>query len=102
MGNLLDWKCNYPSTKVIIIGLFIFNSLGCEQIVVVYDREGMTRKNFDPALLKFMIKFAGLLQDFYAERLCKMYVLNANWFYKMCYATIKPFLAKKTKEKVIS
>jgi hypothetical protein len=62
----------------------------------------MTRANFDKALMKFSVTFVGMLQDYYAERLCKMYVLNINWFYKMCYAIVKPFLSEKTKSKVIA
>ena len=50
--------------------------------------------------MKFSINFAQMLQDFYAERLSMFYVLGANWLYKLAYAVIKPFLAKKTKDKV--
>ena len=28
------------------------------------------------------------------------YVLGANWLYKIAYAVVRPFLAKKTKDKV--
>ena len=46
------------------------------------------------------MNFAGMMQDYYAERLSRIYVINANWMYKMAYALIKPFLAQKTKDKV--
>ena len=43
---------------------------------------------------------AQLMQDFYAERLHKIYILHVNWIFKMMYNIIKVFLSKKTKEKV--
>lgn len=46
------------------------------------------------------MKFAQMLQDYYAERLGRMYILKANWLYKTMYAIIKPFLSRKTKDKV--
>ena len=50
--------------------------------------------------MSFTTKFVSLLQDFYAERLSMVYVLHANWLYKLAYGIIKPFLAKKTKDKI--
>jgi len=50
--------------------------------------------------MSFTTKFVSLLQDFYAERLSMLYVLHTNWLYKLAYGIIKPFLAKKTKEKI--
>ena len=74
--------------------------MGSKQLAVIYDRTGMARANQDTQLMKFSINFAQMLQDFYAERLSMFYVLGANWLYKLAYAVIKPFLAKKTKDKV--
>jgi len=61
----------------------------------------MTKKNYDTTLIKFAMKFVGILQDYYAERLSVMYILNVNWLYKMMYGMIKPFLAQKTKDKIV-
>ena len=47
------------------------------------------------------MQFVGLLQDFYAERLALAIIINANWVYKAAFLMIKPFLAKRTKEKII-
>ena len=60
----------------------------------------MSRANQDMQVIKFTTSFVSMLQDYYAERLAKFYVVGANWLYKMLYAVIKPFLSKKTKEKV--
>ena len=51
--------------------------------------------------MKFSVKFVSLLQEYYAERLAMFYVIGANWLYKIAFAVIKPFLAQKTKDKVI-
>ncbi len=69
---------------------------------MIYDRTGMSRANQDMQVIKFTTSFVSMLQDYYAERLAKFYVVGANWLYKMLYAVIKPFLSKKTKEKVHS
>lgn len=61
----------------------------------------MTSDNRDHQLISFTRKFISLLQDFYAERLAMFYVLHANWVYKLAFGIVKPFLAKKTKDKVI-
>jgi hypothetical protein len=51
--------------------------------------------------MKFSVKFVSLLQEYYAERLAMFYVIGANWLYKIAFAVIKPFLAQKTKDKVM-
>ena len=62
-------------------------------MAVIYDKEDMKRGKKDLKAMKFLGKVGAMLQDYYAERLSMFYVLGANWFYKMCYAIIKPFLA---------
>ena len=54
---------------------------GSKQIAVIYDRTGMTKDNRDPKLTQFSLKFAGMMQDYYAERLSRLYVINANQMY---------------------
>jgi len=51
--------------------------------------------------MTFTTKFVSLLQDYYAERLACFYVVNANLFFKTMFAIIKPFLTKRTKDKMI-
>eukprot|EP00351_Strombidinopsis_sp_SopsisLIS2011_P000826 CAMPEP_0116871370 /NCGR_PEP_ID=MMETSP0463-20121206/1678_1 /TAXON_ID=181622 /ORGANISM="Strombidinopsis sp, Strain SopsisLIS2011" /LENGTH=109 /DNA_ID=CAMNT_0004509639 /DNA_START=429 /DNA_END=755 /DNA_ORIENTATION=+ len=61
----------------------------------------MTSANRDNKLIKFSFKFTAMLQDYYAEMLHRMYVIGANFAYRALYAVIKPFLAEKTKQKLI-
>lgn len=44
---------------------------------------------------------AKLMQDYYPERLYKIYILHTDWLFKMMYNIISVFLSKKTKEKVL-
>lgn len=74
---------------------------GNEKIVVIYDRSGFEKKNFDNKIMTFAKKFVSLLQDYYAERLACFYIVNANWFFKLMYGVIKPFLTQRTKDKMI-
>lgn len=73
---------------------------GDGRVCVLWDRKGFTMKNFDKRFLGLMKKLAGILQDNYAERLDCLYVLHPNWFFKAMFKVIKPFLNKKTKEKI--
>ncbi len=71
-----------------------------KQVVVIMDREGVSYSNFDRRFLGKLGLFT-MLQDFYAERLHKVYVLHINWVFKMIYNMVKPFISAKTNEKVI-
>jgi hypothetical protein len=64
------------------------------------DREDMGMANFDR---RFMGKrgLISVLQDFYAERLFKVYVLHVNWVFRMIFGMVKPFMSARTMEKVI-
>ena len=68
---------------------------------MIVDRENVTMSNFDRRFIGKMGLFS-LLQDFYAERLHKIFVLHINWLFRMLFNIVKPFLSEKTKEKVIS
>jgi len=61
----------------------------------------MTGKNFDRKLFSVALDMVDIAQDYYAERLGKMYVLGANWFYNMMCAIVKPFLSERTKGKIV-
>eukprot|EP00656_Telonema_subtile_P031718 TRINITY_DN3469_c0_g1_i1.p1 TRINITY_DN3469_c0_g1~~TRINITY_DN3469_c0_g1_i1.p1 ORF type:complete len:253 (+),score=83.76 TRINITY_DN3469_c0_g1_i1:292-1050(+) len=74
---------------------------GNTQLAVIYDRRGMTRKNFDKKLFQVALDMVDIAQDYYAERLGKMYVVGANWFYYMMWGIVKPFLSERTKSKVV-
>eukprot|EP00518_Triparma_eleuthera_P009155 CAMPEP_0182466270 /NCGR_PEP_ID=MMETSP1319-20130603/11671_1 /TAXON_ID=172717 /ORGANISM="Bolidomonas pacifica, Strain RCC208" /LENGTH=284 /DNA_ID=CAMNT_0024666229 /DNA_START=203 /DNA_END=1054 /DNA_ORIENTATION=- len=70
------------------------------QVSILYDRRGMTRKNFDHRLFSLMRTITDIVQICYAERMGKIYVLGTNWFYHMMFRIISPLLSKKTREKV--
>jgi hypothetical protein len=63
------------------------------------DREGVSYSNFDKRFLGKMGLFS-MLQDFYAERLHRTYVLHINWVFKMIYKLVRPFISTRTSEKV--
>jgi hypothetical protein len=71
------------------------------QICVIYDRRGMTRKNFDSRLFGIMKKLVDVVQICYAERLGKIYVMGTNWFFHMMYRIISPLLSEKTRNKIV-
>ena len=41
-----------------------------------------------------------MMQDYYAERMYKVYIMHVNWIFKMVHALVKPFLSEKTISKV--
>ena len=82
------------------LGCKIADEKGVGQIAVLYDRGGMTSENKDPNLINMMKTLAGMLQDFYAERLAAVYVLHVNWLYWLIFQAVKPLINKKTREKV--
>ncbi len=64
------------------------------------DRENSGYANFDRRFLGKM-NFANMLQDYYAERLHKVYILHVNWVFKMIHGIVRPFMSKKTVSKVL-
>ena len=42
-----------------------------------------------------------ILQNYYPEMLFKMYILNANWLFKALWIILKPFIDKKTRNKIV-
>jgi len=81
-------------------GTKLMDEAGSYKMVVIWDREGTTKKNFDKSMLGLMKQLMGMLQDFYAERLEAVYILHANWLFKLIYGMIKPFLADKSRKKM--
>lgn len=82
-------------------GIKLAEARGSDKMVVIYDREGFENKNFDKKLATVMRSLLTILQDYYAERLAKMYVLFPNWFYKLMFGVVKPFMDEKTKKKIL-
>ena len=77
------------------------DELGSKQCCNLMDMKGVSKKNIDKQAMMTMKKLVGMFQDFYAERLAVIYVLNANAIFKFMYTIIKPFLSKKTKKKIV-
>ena len=74
---------------------------GHKTVSVIYDRFGWRRSiNYDSKLMGLVKRLVGMLQDYYAERLAAVYILHINWFFRMIYAIVKPFLSRKTTDKV--
>ena len=71
------------------------------EICIIYDRRGMTRKNFDGRLFGIMRKLVDVVQICYAERLGKIYVLGTNWFFHLLFKIISPLLSEKTRNKIV-
>ena len=70
------------------------------QLSIIYDRTGMTMKQFDYKLFGIVRKIVDMIQICYAERLGVIYILGANWFYHKMFAVISILLTKKTKSKI--
>ena len=70
------------------------------QLACIYDRTGMTNQNKDGQVVKLALRMATMLQDFYCERLGDFYVIGATTAFWIGHKLIRPFLAKKTREKI--
>jgi len=51
-------------------------------------------------LFSVALDLVDIAQDYYAERLGKVYVVGANWFYFLLWKVVSPFLSDRTKAKV--
>jgi len=70
-----------------------------KQIVCLIDREGVSMKNIDRRALG-RTGLVTMMQDFYAERLHKIYILHINWLFRMMWNIVSVFLSKRTKSKI--
>mmetsp|Transcript_83472 Transcript_83472/g.97597 ORF Transcript_83472/g.97597 Transcript_83472/m.97597 type:complete len:307 (+) Transcript_83472:30-950(+) len=83
-------------------GCKIADENGSRRIVVIYDRTGFNKKNYDESSMNSMKKVVPILQDYYPERLQAFFVIGANWFYRMMYDVVKTFVSNKTIKKVVT
>jgi len=81
-------------------GIKLADDVGQTKLCVIWDREGFTKKNYDPSVFTTLRELSGVLQDFYAERLHSLYILYPNWFFKTMFTLVKPLLNEKTKSKI--
>jgi len=68
-----------------------------QKYVIIYDRQGFDRKNFDRPLLR---DFFNILSNYYPETLAAAYVMHPNWFFTVAYKIVKLFMDVKTQKKV--
>jgi len=69
---------------------------GVEQIVVIYDRENVTRKNFDLQIVK---EWAAI-QNYFPLRLGLALVLQPNWLFQMSFKLCQVFLSEEALRKI--
>jgi hypothetical protein len=69
---------------------------GVEQFTVIYDREGVTRKNFDLPLVKEWAQ----IQNYYPLRLGLAFVLQPNWLFQMSYKICSVFISEESHRKI--
>jgi hypothetical protein len=70
-----------------------------EQQVVIMDLKGLSFK-IDFAALSVFKRTIEIDQNYYPERLGKLYMINAPWIFKSYWAVIKHFVDARTKAKV--
>eukprot|EP01017_Pseudomicrothorax_dubius_P036520 TRINITY_DN5236_c0_g1_i1.p1 TRINITY_DN5236_c0_g1~~TRINITY_DN5236_c0_g1_i1.p1 ORF type:complete len:202 (+),score=34.99 TRINITY_DN5236_c0_g1_i1:274-879(+) len=109
---IIKTKYHYPTevtvAESLLFGIYLLEQglhqaevLGSGKVCVLWDREGFDRsKNFDSSLSDLMKQMTKVLQEYYAEVLDNMYILHANWFFKMMWAIVSPFINKRTRDKV--
>lgn len=73
---------------------------GHSSMCVLVDFKGFSRKYMGSKSTGTMKELLVLVQNYYPERLHKMYGINMNWLFKLLWAILKPFVDKKTKEKI--
>jgi hypothetical protein len=71
------------------------------KISVIFDRLNMTQAK-DKKWLPIYKMMSQILQDYYPETLKTAFVVNANWFTKIIISMVKTFMAKNTKDKIIT
>uniref|UniRef100_A0A7S3G2Z4 CRAL-TRIO domain-containing protein n=1 Tax=Palpitomonas bilix TaxID=652834 RepID=A0A7S3G2Z4_9EUKA len=69
-----------------------------ERFTAVFDLSNYSRKNND---LKWATHLIGSLQAYYPERLAAAVLCNASWVFSLLWKIIKPFLDKKTADKIV-
>eukprot|EP01016_Furgasonia_blochmanni_P048487 TRINITY_DN7228_c0_g1_i2.p1 TRINITY_DN7228_c0_g1~~TRINITY_DN7228_c0_g1_i2.p1 ORF type:complete len:233 (-),score=47.46 TRINITY_DN7228_c0_g1_i2:93-791(-) len=76
------------------------DKIGSGRITLMIDLGGFTMKNADKRLINIGKTIISTLQDCYPERLERVLVLKANWFYKSVYQVVKLFLHERTRGKI--
>jgi hypothetical protein len=71
-----------------------------ENTLTILDISGGSMKLLSKKNYGLIQKIAKIAQDYYPEILGNMFVVNTPFLFKGAYAVIKPWLDKKTKEKI--
>lgn len=76
------------------------NSNPKKEICFIFDRINFGWSNVDRRLTG-KTGMLGLIQDYYTEKVDKMYIYPVNWLFKTLQKIVKPFLSKQTQEKIV-
>lgn len=72
-----------------------------DRLYIIYDMKNVNiTKLFDTKFQKFLQLMTNIVQDFYPELLAKLFVVNANILMKSVWMVVKPWLDKKTRDKI--
>ena len=77
----------------------IWDRNGTTQMWVIFDRKNMSNGT-EKRWLPLYKQLSSIIQDYYPERLNHAYILHMNWFARLIFNICKPFIAKKTRNKV--
>ncbi|CAG7721006.1 unnamed protein product [Allacma fusca] len=70
------------------------------QMIHIIDLEGLSLTQGTLPVFRFMSEFAGMFESNYPEFLKMEVVINAPWFFPMFFKCVKPFLSRKTTDKI--
>ncbi|RAL43917.1 unnamed protein product [Cuscuta campestris] len=100
-GRHLQNKAPDEFKRYVVLGLDKLcarTSPGKEKFVVIGDLQGFGYSNSD---VRGYIGALSILQDFYPERLGKVFVVHAPYVFWTLYKAVHPFIDDKTKKKII-
>ena len=71
------------------------------QLFVIYDMKKVdVKKMFDKDFQKLVKFLIGIIQDYYPEMLGKLFMINSNFMVMAAWRIVKPWLDKKTRNKI--
>ena len=70
------------------------------QSVVVFDLKDLNM-SLDFGAISYMKSMLGIDQNYYPERLAKLFILNVPWFFSAIFSIFKPFIDQKTLSKFV-
>jgi len=101
-GGLHDPNCNLEELKKYVV--YIIESEYSKatpgsdwQYLLIYDRVGFTRSNFDKDGLRDVTV---MLSNYYPEILGEVLIANTNWLFWIIFEIVKIFFDAKTKQKM--